>query len=255
MAWIRLSDDYNDHPKFDHLTDGAFRLWHQGMGFCRKYQTDGLIPTASLRQFKAYSTKRARILMTAWTDGENPLWHAIDGFGVRVHDYLEWNPSKEAENERRQDSKDRMRALRGAKPSTVSAVRALSVSTNNSHTTRDVPDQGMEERAFKKETSRMPPMNGTTDPELAARAGDFCERYAELYFKHRRGARYLPRPALDYTKACELCAVWDNDRLERLAVVFLKCEEPFAMSGSRTIGQFAAMASWADDRLREAEAS
>jgi len=108
----------------------------------------------------------------------------------------------------------------------------------------------------ERESERKPPpMNGTTDPELAARAGDFCERYAELYFKHRRGARYLPRPALDYTKACELCQVWDNDRLERLAVVFLKCEEPFAMSGSRTIGQFAAMASWADDRLREAEAS
>lgn len=93
------------------------------------------------------------------------------------------------------------------------------------------------------------PISGTTDPDLAARAGLFCERYQELYSQHRRGARYLPRPTLDYTKACELCAVWDNERLERLAIVFLKCEEPFAMSGSRTIGQFAAMASWCDDRL------
>ena len=97
------------------------------------------------------------------------------------------------------------------------------------------------------------PISGTLDPDLADRAGAFCERYAELYSLHRRGARYLPRPALDYTKACELCAVWDNERLERIATVFLKCEEPFAMSGSRTIGQFAAMASWCDDRLREVE--
>ena len=97
-------------------------------------------------------------------------------------------------------------------------------------------------------------MSGTTDPDIAERAGRFCERYAELYPLHRKGARYLPKPALDWTKACELCAIWDNDRLERLAVVFLKCEEPFAQSGSRTIGQFAAMASWADARLAEVEA-
>lgn len=109
--------------------------------------------------------------------------------------------------------------------------------------------------AKREETRAFPPMNGTTDPELADRAGAFCERYSELYPLHRRGARYLPKPALDYTKACELCAVWDNDRLERLAVVFLKCEEPFAQSGSRTIGQFAAMASWCDDRLREVESA
>ncbi len=105
-------------------------------------------------------------------------------------------------------------------------------------------------RSLKREA----PMSGTTDDALAERAGRFCERYAELYPLHRRGARYLPKPALDYVKACELCQVWDNERLERLAIVFLKCEEPFAQSGSRTIGQFAAMASWADDRLREVEA-
>ncbi len=105
--------------------------------------------------------------------------------------------------------------------------------------------------SVKRET----PISGTLDAELADRAGAFCERYAELYSVHRRGARYFPRPALDYTKACELCQVWDNERLERLAVVFLKCEEPFAVSGSRTIGQFAAMASWADDRLREVESA
>ncbi len=96
-------------------------------------------------------------------------------------------------------------------------------------------------------------LNGTTDPELAERAGRFCERYAELYAIHRRGARYLPKPMRDYVVACQLCAVWDNARLEQLAMVFLLCEEPFAQSGSRTIGQFAAMASWADDRLREVE--
>lgn len=101
MPFIRLSDDYNDHPKFDNLSDGAFRLWHQAMGFCRKYQTDGLIPTATIRKFKSYSPKRMRELMTPWREGEQPLWHGVEGFGVRVHDYLDWNLSKEEENDQK----------------------------------------------------------------------------------------------------------------------------------------------------------
>lgn len=117
MAWIRLSDDYNDHPKFDRLSDGAFRLWHQGMGFCRKFQTDGLIPTESLRQFKAFSTKRMSILLMPWREGENPLWHTIEGFGVKVHDYLEWNLSKDEESKDRDAAAVRMRRLRSGRRS------------------------------------------------------------------------------------------------------------------------------------------
>src|SRR4051812_20347325 len=109
MSFIRLSDDYNDHPKFDNLSDGAFRLWHQAMGFCRKYQTDGLIPVASIRKFKAYSPKRVRQLLTPWKPGAQALWREIEGFGVGVHDYLEWNLSKEEENEDKDAAKLRMR--------------------------------------------------------------------------------------------------------------------------------------------------
>ena len=85
----------------------------------------GLIPMASLRQFKAYSTKRMRILMTPWTEGENPLWVPVEGFGVKVHDYLQWNPSKDEENERRRDSKDRMRAIREGRKTVGVAPVAL----------------------------------------------------------------------------------------------------------------------------------
>jgi hypothetical protein len=117
------------------------------------------------------------------------------------------------------------------------------------------PAEAEEGKKDVRVSSRPVHINGTLDDDVAERAGRFCERYAELYPLHRRGARYLPKPALDYVKACELVAVWDNPYLERLAVVFLKCEEPFAQSGSRTIGQFAAMASWCDGRLKEVEAS
>lgn len=92
----------------------------------------------------------------------------------------------------------------------------------------------------------------SADDELAERAARFLERYQALYVKHRRGAHYLVRPHLDFPKAKELCAVWGDERLDQLAVVFLTTDHKFAEEGSRTIGQFAALASWCDGRLAEA---
>ncbi len=111
MAWIRLSDDYTDHPKFDNLSDGAFRLWHQGLAFCRKFQTDGLIPQASLRKLKAFTDKRLTELTTPWQDGKHPLWEAHGG-SVQMHAYLKWNLSKEEETGEREEAAKRMRRLR-----------------------------------------------------------------------------------------------------------------------------------------------
>ena len=88
--------------------------------------------------------------------------------------------------------------------------------------------------------------------ELGERAGRFLERYGELYQKHRKGARYLSKPALDFQEAMQLCRTWDDARLEKLAVIFLTTDHEFAEKGSRTIAQFRSMASWCDGRLAEA---
>ncbi len=246
MSWVRIHDGAMGHPKVIGMFDwrDPFHVWVWGMSYCQTHLTDGFVTADAV---PTLGHKAAAELV------RRRLWEPAEG-GWTVHDYLDWNDSRETVSKKRNEAKERMANARNRSQ----PVRANSVE-NKAYTSAEVLRglvSSSSGSSLERESERKPPpMNGTTDPELAARAGDFCERYAELYFKHRRGARYLPRPTLDYTKACELCQVWDNDRLERLAVVFLKCEEPFAMSGSRTIGQFAAMASWADDRLREAEAS
>jgi 5-methylcytosine-specific restriction endonuclease McrA len=108
MPWIRLSDDYFDHPKFSNLSDGAFRLWHEGLAYCRKFQTDGLIPAAVMRRLRSYSPKRMRELMAPWMPDRKPLWDDLPDVGVKVHDYLDWNLSKEEEQQQREESKQRM---------------------------------------------------------------------------------------------------------------------------------------------------
>ena len=115
MPWIRLSDDYVDHPKFSVLSDGAFRLWHEGMSFCRKFQTDGLIPNVTLKDLRSFSAKRVRELITPWQPGKSALWETVEDFGVKVHDYLVWNLSKEEEQTDRSAATARMRKFRKVK--------------------------------------------------------------------------------------------------------------------------------------------
>lgn len=91
-----------------------------------------------------------------------------------------------------------------------------------------------------------------TDDEIGERAGRFVnEVYPELYAKYRKGARYVSKPALDFQEALQLCRTWDDERLVKIATVFLTTDHEFAEKGSRTMAQFRSLASWCDSRLAE----
>ena len=90
--------------------------------------------------------------------------------------------------------------------------------------------------------------------ELADRAAAFIERYEQLYQSHRKGARYLVKPARDFMYSEQLCRTWPDERLDRIAAFFLTTDHQFARNGSRTIGQLTALASWCDDQLTQARA-
>lgn len=89
--------------------------------------------------------------------------------------------------------------------------------------------------------------------EIAERAGRFIERYERLYVKHRHGARYVVKPHRDFEAACDLCQTWPDERLDLLAAIFLESNHTFAESGSRTVSQFRALASWCDGELAKHE--
>jgi len=92
------------------------------------------------------------------------------------------------------------------------------------------------------------------DPVITERAARFLERYCETY-QRLRNAKYLVRPTRDYASAVPICATWtDDERLQKLVDIFLTTNHEFAESGSRTVPQFAALASWCDGRLSEWEA-
>ena len=112
-----------------------------------------------------------------------------------------------------------------------------------------VADSRLQTDLPEKESDGKPP--GDT---VAARAGHLLDRYAEWYQQLRHGARLrLMRNTLEFNDACQICELWDDARIEKLARIVLTTDDEFVSRTDRSFKIFALKASWADDRLRQAE--
>lgn len=115
MPWIRLSDDYVDDEKMQALSDKAFRLWHEGIAYCRRHKTDGIIPFTVLRNLRSFTSGAEKQLAAPVREGVAPLWKLIPATGYMVHNYLKWNLSKEEERDERSATAARVRKFREVK--------------------------------------------------------------------------------------------------------------------------------------------
>ena len=90
MAWLKIDDRVRTHPKIVEAGPVAAWFWFCGICYCREHLTDGLIADKMLPTLVpgVPSWKRpADVLVAAG------LWHREER-GYRVHDFLEWNPSR-----------------------------------------------------------------------------------------------------------------------------------------------------------------
>lgn len=111
MAFVRLSDDYDEHPKIVGLSDGAFRLWHQILAYSRRYETDGCVPMAIVKSRTSFTITRLRELTTPYRPDANALCVEADG-AVTIHDYLEWNHSKNERDQQKAAARARVQKHR-----------------------------------------------------------------------------------------------------------------------------------------------
>lgn len=95
MSWIKLDDQWMDHPKIIRAGRDARDMWLASITWCAKHLTDGIFPAELLPALAvmagidvANCQELARVLL------EVCLWESHDG-SFRIHDYLEYNPSKE----------------------------------------------------------------------------------------------------------------------------------------------------------------
>jgi len=103
MGWVRLDDNFADHPKVIALSDTAFRLYIEGLCYSNRQLTDGFIPNAVYT--KLSKNDDAQFLIEAG------LWEDTEG-GFNIRSYTEYQPTREKVEKKREEAKERLRRYR-----------------------------------------------------------------------------------------------------------------------------------------------
>lgn len=133
MAWVRLSDDFYDHPKFDKAGTLGIALFTAGLAWANRNLSDGFIPRkAALRLLDfedvveaVRNADRNGVTNALHNDDLTPaitrgavqalvdagLWH-VEEDGYRIHDYLDYQASKEQIEAGRESNAARQKAWR-----------------------------------------------------------------------------------------------------------------------------------------------
>lgn len=90
MSWVKLDDQFTDHPKISEAGPLGGWLYVCGLTYCARYLTDGFIPASRVKLMADIPN----IQQVASKLVDLGLWEVADG-GYLVHDYLEYNPSSD----------------------------------------------------------------------------------------------------------------------------------------------------------------
>lgn len=103
MSWFRLEDSFHAHPKVKRAGNGAVGLWVRCGTWSAQYETDGVIPPEVYAGRPGYGSPREiEALVSA------RLWIPTDD-GMLMPDYLDYNPSKADNDQRRKVDAERKR--------------------------------------------------------------------------------------------------------------------------------------------------
>ncbi len=149
MGWIRIDDHFDEHPKLAKVGPIAWGLWLAGLAYCNRNLTDGFIPWAVAQKLASFKVvdNTGRLWTLARTCGmvgddidadwvigllvDAGLWEEVEG-GFQVHDYLDYQPSRERVLREREQARRRMAAARAAKDGSRSGeVQANFVGTSD----------------------------------------------------------------------------------------------------------------------------
>jgi len=100
MPYLNLDDNYPDHPKVEALSDAAYRLHGAAMFYAARFRLDGYLSPGQLRARNRWSTKAERELLGTLLHApgdpcESGKCPPDDGVSYRLHDYFQWNKSRD----------------------------------------------------------------------------------------------------------------------------------------------------------------
>lgn len=101
MPYLNLDDNYPDHPKVEALSDAAYRLHGSAMFYTARFRLDGYLTQGQLRARNRWSAKTERELIDEvlmhepGEPCESRTCPPDDGRRYRLHDFFQWNKSRE----------------------------------------------------------------------------------------------------------------------------------------------------------------
>ena len=109
MGWVRIDDNFADHPKVIGLSDSAFRLFITGLCYANRQLTDGLIPYQMVNAWVGDNSEKPSDELE-----DQNLWERADkGFTIRSYD--EYQPLREKVEEKRDQARERLKRYRDSK--------------------------------------------------------------------------------------------------------------------------------------------
>lgn len=156
MAWAKLDDGFADHPKVIEAGPLASWLFVCGLTYCARQLTDGFIPAGQIRKLADVDNAK-ELAQTLVSVG---LWEECDG-GYMIHDYLEYNPSRErvlATREVRAEVGSRGGKAKAANAASISKEEASPESKQNASNLVDVS------QTFATENLKQNPTPSRTRP-------------------------------------------------------------------------------------------
>lgn len=115
MPYLNSDDGMPDNPKVDGLSDGAFRLYVSAMHYCARELTNGIVPAHRLpRLTPRYRPAHLRELLDArlahegGTGCDTATCVKGEPGAYVVHDFLEWNRSREWWERKRRRTAERV---------------------------------------------------------------------------------------------------------------------------------------------------
>lgn len=119
MAWVRLDDQFYDHPKFAKAGPLGLAMWATGLAWSNRNLTDGFIPTSQAKRLCDFDGIAWRCWMgETFGGGEDVspidvaehlvdagLFEKVDG-GYLIHDYGDYQLTAAQQAERAQQKRD-----------------------------------------------------------------------------------------------------------------------------------------------------
>jgi hypothetical protein len=94
MVWVRIDDKLHSHPKILAAWEkepASLGLHLLALSYAGAHLTDGKIDRQTVRQWTTTTTRRRQLVNVLVKSG---LWTPVDG-GWEIHDYLDYNESRE----------------------------------------------------------------------------------------------------------------------------------------------------------------